>query len=177
MDCFALIRSLSRVSAALAVALVSVFALDRPVQAATYWSDSAPTSVSNLMPEDYWTNGAPTSEDNRGYIIGKTLTVTSDFKPGADGQNVKLTFGQGADVTMNNAFVPLANLDSGQKGTVTFRLTDNANVYVGGNFWGGNNTYNKQYSLGENEYLLYQYYGGNSQFSSNEWWSAMSVKT
>ena len=144
MDCFALIKTVSRVSAALAVASVFVFTLDRSVQAATYWSDSAPTSVSNLMPEDYWTNGAPTSADNPGFITGKTLTVTSDFKPGGDGQNIDLTFGQDADVTMNNAFVPLANLASGQKGTVTFRLTDNANVYVGGNFWGGSNTYNKQ---------------------------------
>ena len=78
---------------------------------------------------------------------------------------------------MNNAFIPLANLASGQSGTVKFRLTDNANVYVGGNFWGGTNDYDRSYTLGEDEYQLYQYYGGNSQFSSNEWWSAMSVKT
>ena len=82
MDCFAPRKFVSLVSAALAVALVSVFALDRPVQAATYWSDSAPTSVSNLMPEDYWTNGAPTSADNRGYIIGKTLTVLFETATG-----------------------------------------------------------------------------------------------
>lgn len=60
MDCFAPRKFVSLVSAALTVALVSVLALDRPVQAATYWSDTAPTSVSNLMPEGYWTNGAPT---------------------------------------------------------------------------------------------------------------------
>ncbi|MBR5161860.1 MAG: PEP-CTERM sorting domain-containing protein [Thermoguttaceae bacterium] len=172
---FACISTWSRI--ALAMALVTIFAINGSALADTFWSDSAPTSVSDLMNGDYWTNGAPTSADNLGYITGKTLAVTSDFKPGADGQNVDLTFGQGSDVTMNNAFVPLANLASGQKGTVTFRLTDNAKVYVGGNFWGGNNTYNKEYSLNPGEYLLYQYYGGNSTFSSNEWWSAMSVKT
>ena len=180
MDSFPSCKFFARVSTwsriALAVALVLTFAMN-PALADTFWKADAPTSVSDLMNGDYWDNGAPTTADNPGYIIGRTLYVTSDFKPGADGQNVELTFGQGADVTMNTAFVPLANLDSGQKGTVTFRLTDNANVYVGGNFWGGNNTYNKEYSLNPGEYLLYQYYGGNSTFSSNEWWSAMSVKT
>ncbi|MBR5161861.1 MAG: hypothetical protein IKW80_09565, partial [Thermoguttaceae bacterium] len=161
----------------LAMALALIFAVNRSALADTFWSNTAPTSVSDLMPGEYWTNGAPTSTNNSGYITGKTLTVTSDFKPGADGQDVDLTFGQGSDVTMNNAFIPLANLDSGQKGTVTFQLTGNANLYVGGNFWGGIDNDSREYSLNEDEYLLNQYYGGDSTFSSNEWWSAMSVKT
>ncbi|MBR0239280.1 MAG: PEP-CTERM sorting domain-containing protein [Thermoguttaceae bacterium] len=172
---FARFSTWSRI--ALAMALAALFAINGTALADTFWTADAPTSVSDLINGDYWDNGAPTSADNPGYIINRTLTVTSDFKPGANGQNIDLTFSQDSDVTMNNAFVPLANLASGQKGTVTFRLTGNANVYVGGNFWGGTNDYNRSYSLGEGEYLLYQYYGGDSTFSSNEWWSAMSVKT
>ncbi|MBQ2621360.1 MAG: autotransporter-associated beta strand repeat-containing protein [Thermoguttaceae bacterium] len=181
MDSYPSCKSFARISTwsriALALALVTVFAMNGTALADTFWKADAPTSVSDLMNGDYWDYGAPTTSDNPGYIIGRTLTVTSDFKPGADGQNIDLTFSQGSDVTMNNSFIPLANLASGQNGTVTFKLTGNANVYVGGNFWGGTNDYNRSYTLGEDEYQLYQYYGGDSTFSCNEWWSAMSVKT
>ena len=185
MDSFPSCKFLARISTwsrkafvtALALALVTLFAMNGTALADTFWKADAPTSVSDLMNDGYWDYGAPTTSDNPGYIIGRTLTVTSDFKPGADGQNIDLTFSQGSEVTMNNSFIPLADLASGQNGTVTFRLTGNADVYVGGNFWGGTNDYNRSYTLGEDEYQLYQYYGGDSTFSSNEWWSAMSVKT
>ncbi|MBR5709250.1 MAG: PEP-CTERM sorting domain-containing protein [Thermoguttaceae bacterium] len=147
-------------------------------QADTYWSDTAPASVTDLMTADYWTDGAPTSADNPGFITGKSITVTNDFKPGANGQNIDLTFGKNSSVTLNKTFVPVANIASNQNGTVTFRLTDNANVYVKGNFWGGTNDESRTYNnLGEGEYNLYQYYGGNSTFSSGEWWAGMTAKT
>ena len=91
MDSYPTCKSFARISTwsriALAMALVLTFAMN-PALADTFWKADAPTSVSDLMNGDYWDNGAPTTADNPGYIIGRTLYVTSDFKPGADGQNV-----------------------------------------------------------------------------------------
>ncbi|MBQ6616249.1 MAG: PEP-CTERM sorting domain-containing protein [Thermoguttaceae bacterium] len=158
------------------VAITAIFCgalVFSPVLADTYWSDSAPASVTDLLNADYWSNGAPVTADNPGFITGQTITVSSNFDPGTEGQVIDLTFNGNNSTSMSGRFVPLANLASNKAGSVTFRLADTANVYVSGNFWGGTNDNARTY----NDYNLFQYYGGNSTFSSNEWWSGMTAKT
>ena len=165
-------------AAAICGALVSA-----SVQADTFWSTETPATVSDLLNADNWSNGAPVTEGNPGFIdfsgseTAQTITVTDDFKPGTAGQTIDLTFGKNSQTNMNKAFVPLGNLPSGQTASVTMRLQDNANVYVSGNFWGGTNDANRAYDLGGKEYILYQYYTGDSVFSCNEWWTGMTAKT
>ncbi|MBR0239279.1 MAG: PEP-CTERM sorting domain-containing protein [Thermoguttaceae bacterium] len=162
---------------AFAMALITVFALNGAALADTYWSDTAPASVTDLLNAENWDNGAPTTAGNPGFITGKTITVSNDFYPGADGQDIDITFNGATTTTFSKGFVPLKNLPNGKTATFTMRLQDTANVYVTNNFWGGNNSYSQNYDQSGKDYLIYQYYSGNSTFSCNEWWTAMTAKT
>ena len=159
------------------MAFVTVFALNGAALADTYWSNTAPASVTDLLNADNWTNGAPTTADNPGFITGKTITVSNDFYPGANGQDIDITFNGATSTTFSKGFVPLKNLPNGNTATFTMRLQDSANVYVTNNFWGGNNNTGQSYDQSGKDYLIYQYYGGNSTFSCNEWWTAMTART
>ena len=162
---------------ALAMALITVFALNGAALADTLWSDAAPASVTDLLNADNWDNGAPTTADNPGFITGKTITVSNDFYPGAEGQDIDITFNGATSTTFSKGFVPLKNLPNNKAATFTMRLQDTANVYVTNNFWGGNNNKSQSYDQSGKDYLIYQYYGGSSTFSCNEWWTAMTART
>ena len=162
---------------AFAMALITVFALNGAALADTYWSDTAPASVTDLLNADNWDNGAPTTAGNPGVITGKTITVSNDFYPGSNGQDIDITFNGSTATTFSKGFVPLKNLPNGATATFTMRLQDSANVYVTNNFWGGNNNTGQSYDQSGKDYLIYQYYGGNSTFSCNEWWTAMTART
>ncbi len=174
---FTSISTWSQKALATALVLVAVFALNGAALADTYWSDTAPASVTDLLNADNWDNGAPTTAGNPGVITGKTITVSNDFYPGADGQDIDITFNGATSTTFSKGFVPLKSLPNGKTATFTMRLQDSANVYVTNNFWGGNNNYSQSYDQSGKDYLIYQYYGGNSTFSCNEWWTAMTART
>ncbi len=162
---------------AFAMALITVFALNGAALADTLWSDTAPASVTDLLNADNWDNGTPTTAGNPGFITGKTITVSNDFYPGANGQDIDITFNGATSTTFSKGFVPLKNLPNGNTATFTMRLQDTANVYVTNNFWGGNNNTGQSYDQSGKDYLIYQYYGGDSTFSCNEWWTAMTART
>ncbi|MBR5162076.1 MAG: hypothetical protein IKW80_10645, partial [Thermoguttaceae bacterium] len=108
-------------------------------------------------------------------LWGSTTAQTPSVTLGSNGQVAVLYVGENASLAINGPFVP-SSYTTGA-GASEFVVTDNAKVTVNGNFWGGTNVVSSVVPLDGYDFVLYQYYGGNSQFTSNEWWAAMSVKT
>ena len=142
----------------------------------TVWNAGSAT-VDDLLNESYWTNGAPVTLGNWGYINEGTISVSNtNYRPGAAGQDVDITFGGSSQTTINGPFIPLGNMTSGLA-SFTFEVTDNANVTASGNFWGGTNAASTFSPTHGNFYPLTQYYTGDSTFSVGEWWTAMSARS
>ncbi|MBR5160079.1 MAG: hypothetical protein IKW80_00510, partial [Thermoguttaceae bacterium] len=159
-----------------AAAALLFYAISAPAIADTMWNTEY-TSVEDLLSEYYWTNGAPVTLGNPGYINEGTITVTNtNYRPGAVGQDVDITFGGSSQTTIEGPFIPLGNLNSGLA-SFTFEVTDNASVTASGNFWGGTNAASTFSPTHGNFYPLTQYYTGNSTFSVGEWWTAMSARS
>ena len=160
----------------IAAAALLFYAISVPAIADTMWNTEY-TSVEDLLSEYYWTNGAPVTLGNPGYINEGTITVYStDYRPGAVGQDVDITFGGSSQTTIEGPFIPLGSINSGLA-SFTFEVTDNASVTASGNFWGGTNAASTFSPTHGNFYPLTQYYTGNSAFSVGEWWTAMSARS
>lgn len=88
-----------------------------------------------------------------------------------------LSMTDNASLKVTGEFVPFKNFTSGHSGRVEITLDGNASIYSNGNFWGGTNAAKNVVSESGYDYAAYYTFGGNSSFSSNEWWVAMSAKT
>ena len=144
--------------------------------AETVWNAGSAT-VDDLLNESYWDNGAPVSLDNPGVINDGTIGVSNtNYRPGAAGQDVVLTFGGTSQTSIDGPFIPLGNLNSGLA-SFTFEVTDSATVTASGNFWGGTNAASTFSPTHGNFFPLVQYYTGDSSFSAGEWWTAMSARS
>ena len=142
----------------------------------TVWNAGSAT-VDDLLNESYWDNGAPVTLGNPGYIDEGTISVSNtNYRPGAAGQDVDITFGGSSQTTIDGPFIPLGNMTSGLA-SFTFEVTDNATVTASGNFWGGTNAASTFSPTHGNFYPLVQYYTGDSSFSVGEWWTAMSARS
>ena len=141
----------------------------------TVWT-AGDATVSDLLTESNWDNGAPVTADNPGFINGGTIGVsTTGYQPGSSGQNITLNFGGTSQTTFSGNFYPFGAITSGT-GAFTMRLDDSASVTVN-NFWAGNAQATSVSPVSGNDYVVYQYYGGNSTFNAtNEWWGARAVK-
>ena len=142
----------------------------------TVWT-AGDATVSDLLTDSNWSNGSPVTADNPGFINGGTIGVsTSGYQPGSSGQNITLNFGGTSQTTFSGNFYPFGAITSGT-GAFTMRVDDSASVTVN-NFWAGNAQATSVSPISGNDYVVYQYYGGNSIFNANnEWWGARAVKT
>ena len=158
------------------VSFIAIVTLCAVTLADTVWTAGS-TTVDDLLNESNWSNGAPTSLDNPGVINEGTITVSNtNYRPGAAGQDVDITFGGASQTTINGPFIPLGNMTSGLA-SFTFEVTDNATVTASGNFWGGTNA-NSTFSPTHGNYFpLVQYYTGDSSFTAAEWWAGMGART
>ena len=126
-------------------------------------------------------NGAVTASESldvsAGNVIlwGSTAVQTPSVTLGSNGQEAMLYVGENSSLTIGGAFVPFSFTTGAA--VASFVVTDNAKVTVNGNYWGGTNANSSVVPLDGYDYVLYQQYSGNSQFTSNEWWTGMSVKT
>ncbi len=147
------------------------------VLADTVWT-AGDATVSDLLTDSNWSNGAPVTADNPGYINGDVITVSGDYKPGANGQNISLSFTGESRTNLTGTFVPVGNITSGNA-AFTMRLEDSASVAVTGNNWvGTNNANNTLKPISGNDYVVSMYFTGSSKYTAfKEWWTAMSVKT
>ncbi|MBQ6615970.1 MAG: PEP-CTERM sorting domain-containing protein [Thermoguttaceae bacterium] len=158
------------------VSFIAIVTLCAVTLADTVWTAGS-TTVDDLLNESNWSNGAPTSLDNPGVINDGTIGVSNtNYRPGAAGQDVVLTFGGTSQTSIDGPFIPLGNLNSGLA-SFTFEVTDSATVTASGNFWGGTNAASTFSPTHGNFFPLVQYYTGNSSFSAGEWWTAMSARS
>ncbi|MBQ3351039.1 MAG: autotransporter-associated beta strand repeat-containing protein [Thermoguttaceae bacterium] len=142
----------------------------------TVWT-AGDTTVADLLTESNWDNGAPVTADNPGFINGGTIGVSNTgYQPGSSGQNISLNFGGTSQTTFSGNFYPFGAITSGT-GAFTMRLDDSASVSVN-NFWAGNTQATSISPVSGNDYVVYQYFGGNSTFkATSEWWASRAVKT
>ena len=158
------------------VSFIAIVTLCAVTLADTVWTAGS-TTVDDLLNESNWSNGAPTSLDNPGVINEGTIGVSNtNYRPGAAGQDVVLTFGGTSQTSIVGPFIPLGNLNSGLA-SFTFEVTDSATVTASGNFWGGTNAASTFSPTHGNFFPLVQYYTGDSSFSAGEWWTAMSARS
>ena len=158
------------------ISFIAIVTLCAVTLADTVWTAGS-TTVDDLLNESNWSNGAPTSLDNPGVINEGTIGVSNtNYRPGAAGQDVVLTFGGTSQTSIDGPFIPLGNLNSGMA-SFTFEVTDSATVTASGNFWGGTNAASTFSPTHGNFFPLVQYYTGNSSFSAGEWWTAMSARS
>ena len=158
------------------VSFIAIVTLCAVTLADTVWTAGS-TTVDDLLNESNWSNGAPTSLDNPGVINEGTIGVSNtNYRPGAAGQDVDITFGGASQTTIDGPFIPLGNMTSGLA-SFTFEVTDSATVTASGNFWGGTNAASTFSPTHGNFFPLVQYYTGDSSFSAGEWWTAMSARS
>ena len=156
--------------------ILAVVLLGANALADTVWT-AGDATVDDLLTESNWSNGSPVTADNPGFITGNAITVSNTgYQPGGSGQNISLNFGGTSQTTFSGNFYPFGAVTSGS-GAFTMRLDDSASVTVN-NFWAGNTQETSISPVSGNDYVVYQYYGGNSTFNANnEWWGARAVKT
>ena len=127
----------SRISVLLLLAALCVPAVS--LKAATVWTGGTEATVADLLDGTYWSNGSPTKE-NPGTITSATVTNSNQFTPaGYQNAAVDLTLGQDSVVNLPGGFVPFKGLNGSGPALFNFTMTDNAQLNVTGNFWGGNN--------------------------------------
>lgn len=108
-------------------------------------------------------------------LTGGQTIVGRDFQGNNEsGSTASLSLSGDAKMTVNGTFKP-AFKENGQV-KFDFNITDDAELYVGGNFWGGNNNAGSNPLDGET-YAINFTFGGNSKTSVAEFWVAMSAKS
>ena len=144
--------------------ILAVVLLGANALADTVWT-AGDATVADLLTESNWSNGAPVTADNPGFINGGTIGVsTTGYQPGSSGQNITLNFGGTSQTTFSGNFYPFGAITSGT-GAFTMRVDDSASVTVN-NFWAGNAQATSVSPVSGNDYVVYQYYGGNSTFNA-----------
>ena len=148
------------------------------LHAATVWTTETGASVANLLDAANWSNGSPTKE-NPGTITGVTATNNTNFTPaGSVNDAVDLTIGQDATVNISGNFIPFASLDNSGPAYFKLTVTDNAQLNVTGNFWGGNNNNGPNSQIEGEEYCgIYTFEGTSVTTIDKEWWIGMSGKS
>ncbi|MBQ9456004.1 MAG: hypothetical protein IJU53_10090, partial [Thermoguttaceae bacterium] len=166
----------SRISVLLLLAALCVPAVS--LKAATVWNGGSEVTVADLLDGTYWSNGTPTKE-NPGTITSATVTNSNQFTPaGYQNAAVDLTLGQDSVVNLPGGFVPFKGLNGSGPALFNFTMTDNAQLNVTGNFWGGNNDTGPNSQIEGETYCANLTFGGNSVTTiSGEWWVAMSAKS
>ena len=156
--------------------VLSFVLLGANAYADTVWN-AGDATVDDLLTESNWSNGSPVTADNPGFITGNAITVSNTgYQPGSSGQNISLNFGGTSQTTFSGNFYPFGAITSGT-GAFTMRLDDSASVSVN-NFWAGNTQATSISPVSGNDYVVYQYFGGNSTFkATSEWWASRAVKT
>ena len=166
----------SRISVLLLLAALCVPAVS--LKAATVWNGGSEVTVADLLDGSYWSDGTPTKE-NPGTITSATVTNSNQFTPaGYQNAAVDLTFGQDSVVNLPGGFVPFKGLAGSGPALFNLTMTDNAQLNVTGNFWGGNNDTGPNSQIEGETYCANLTFGGNSVTTiSGEWWVAMSAKS
>lgn len=166
----------SRISVLLLLAALCVPAVS--LKAATVWNGGSEVTVADLLDGTYWSNGTPTKE-NPGTITSATVTNSNQFTPaGYQNAAVDLTLGQDSVVNLPSGFVPFKGLSGSGPALFNLTMTDNAQLNVTGNFWGGNNDTGPNSQIEGETYCANLTFGGNSVTTiSGEWWVAMSAKS
>ena len=156
--------------------ILAVVLLGANAYADRVWN-AGDATVDDLLTESNWSNGSPVTADNPGFITGNAITVSNTgYQPGSSGQNISLNFGGTSQTTFSGNFYPFGAITSGT-GAFTMRLDDSASVTVN-NFWAGNAQGTSISPVSGNDYVVYQYFGGNSTFkATSEWWASRAVKT
>lgn len=107
-------------------------------------------------------------------VTGGSLTTGAFSTNTGEASSASLSLSGDAKMTVNGGFTPMHKVDG--TGKFVFSITDDAELTVTGNLWGGNNDAGANPLVGE-EYAIYYTFSGNSKTSAQEMWLGMSAKS